>query len=87
MHFKKKGNFPFLLPRNRNKTRRIFLLTVLWTTLVSDDSIPIALPTAADPSPAALSVSLLASPAGGQTNTTDTVTQGSHNMEKIHDVG
>lgn len=42
---------------------RFFLLTVFWTTLVSDDNIPIALPTADDPSPTAASVSLLASPA------------------------
>lgn len=55
------------LPHNRNKAQGSFPPTVLCTTLVSDVSIPIALPTAADASAATLSVSLPASPAGGPT--------------------
>lgn len=40
---------------------------MLWTTLVSEVSIPIAPPTAADPSAAAASASLLVSPAEKKT--------------------
>lgn len=46
---------------------RFFLRTVLWTTLVSDDNIPIALPTVDDLSPTAVSASLLPSPAEEET--------------------
>lgn len=68
-------DFQHLVPENCMKTwRSIFyrterkhrtvLLTVLWTTLVSEVSIPIAPATAADPSAATTSASLLLSPAG-----------------------
>lgn len=56
---------------SRPKTKSVYAevlsdlkLTVLWTTLLSDDSIPIALPTADDPSPTDLSVSVLAPSTG-----------------------
>jgi len=44
------------------------LLTVVWTMLVREDNISIVLPTADDPSPNTLSVSLLASPTEGESN-------------------
>lgn len=63
------------------KHRKRFPLTVLCTTLVSDVSIPIALPTAAGASAATLSVSLLTSPAGGRTQCIR-LYEGLHSEEK-----
>lgn len=65
-----------------NKNREYFCLTVLCTTLVSDVSIPIALPTAAGPSAATLSASLLPSPAG-ETKTMNIIIHVWNHMKKI----
>lgn len=56
-------------------------LTVLWTTLLSDDNIPIALPTA-DDSSTALSGSMLVPSTGEDTNDIKIYVQGLHERKK-----
>lgn len=56
-------------------------LTVFWTTLLSDDNIPIALPTA-DDSSTALSGSVLAPSTGEDTNEIKIIVQGLHERKK-----